>query len=141
ELAWEETRKWEAGLELGFIQNRINISVSYYRNRSANQLVGSQLPATTGFTNITINQDAEVENSGWEFSVTTENVKTSNFTWNSSFNLSVNRNKVLHMGPNLSSANLRQVGQPLNSVFVYKFLGVDPTGKYMVADDKGEPTA
>jgi outer membrane cobalamin receptor len=50
--AWEEVKKLEGGLDLGFLKDRILINVSYYRNRTNNQLVGYPLPQFTGFSSV-----------------------------------------------------------------------------------------
>src|ERR1700744_231210 len=54
-LAWEVDKKLEGGLDLGFLKDRINLSVSYYRNRTGNQLVYYSLPTITGFQIINYN--------------------------------------------------------------------------------------
>lgn len=142
DLAWEETRKFEAGLELGFIDDRIVLTGSFYRNRSSNQLVDYSLPSITGFISVKRNLDALVQNKGWEFEVRTTNVNTNNFHWYTSANLTLNRN-LLVSGPEGLDAFYRQkIGYPLSSIFVYHSLGVDPiTGLYQVADAHGSPTS
>jgi len=140
-LAWEETKKMEAGLELAFLKDRLFFNASYYRHRSSNQLTGYKLPSITGFTSISANQNATVQNTGWEFVINTTNLSLKNIRWTSSLNLTINRNKLVSIDSRLSSMNLKFVGQPLNSTFVYHYLGVDPaTGEYQVADSHGSPT-
>jgi TonB-linked SusC/RagA family outer membrane protein len=140
-LSWEETRKLEGGLELGFLKDRILLNGSFYQNRSSNELVGYLLPSTAGFTSVQKNLGAVVENKGWEFELRTVNVKTKEVRWTSAFNLSINRNKLASGAPGLDAFYQAKIGHPLRSVFVYRFLGVDPfTGQYQVADSKGNPT-
>ena len=141
DLAWEETKKLEAGLELGFLNDRIIFSGSFYHNRSSNQLLAYSLPAITGFTSVQKNLDAVVQNQGWELEFRTVNVKNKNFQWTSSFNVSLNRNKLISGTPGLSAYYQTRIGHPLLSQFVYHFLGVDPfTGLYQIADSHGGPT-
>ena len=141
DLAWEETRKLEAGGELGFLKDRIILAASFYRNRSSNQLVSYSLPSITGFTSIQKNLNALVQNKGWEFECRTENIRTKQWKWSSSINLTINRNKLLRGAPGLSAYYEAKVGHPLASFYVYHFLGVDPiTGLYQVADIHGNPT-
>src|SRR5207244_2033054 len=71
-LQWEETRKLQFGLDLGFLKDRILFNSGYFLNRSSNQLLGYALPYVTGFGSINSNFPATVENSGWEFSLNTE---------------------------------------------------------------------
>src|SRR5579862_419517 len=69
--AWEINRKMEIGVDGGLFHDRVLFTVSFYRNRSSNQLVGIPLPAITGFTSIESNFPALVQNTGWEFSLNT----------------------------------------------------------------------
>ena len=134
---WEINKKLGIGLELAFISNRIFFSLDYYNNRSGNQLIGLPLAAITGFTSIQANLPAVVSNKGWEFSIQTTNLKTSQFSWNSSFNLTIATNKLVSY-PNINSspfANTYAIGQPLSILFKYQQTGVDPaTGIYSFTD-------
>src|SRR5690606_29627649 len=61
-LQWEETRKLQAGLEAGFWDDRVLLHLTYYRNRSSNQLLYYALPIITGHTDITSNFPATIQN-------------------------------------------------------------------------------
>ncbi|MCW3118747.1 MAG: TonB-dependent receptor plug [Chitinophagaceae bacterium] len=132
-LAWEINKKIEGAIDLGFINNRILFSASYYRNRSSNQLVNAPLPSITGFTGISENLPATVQNKGWEFTLTTTNIKNDGFTWNSSINLTTNRNKLIAY-PGLTTSNYKNtliIGQPISIAKVLQFAGVNSTtGQY-----------
>ena len=65
-FGWEENKKLEVALELGSFNNKLLLTTSWYRNRSSNQLIGIPLAGTTGFSELTGNFDATVENSGFE---------------------------------------------------------------------------
>ena len=140
-FGWETNTKLEAALDLGFFDDRILLGTSYFRNRSGNQLVGLPLPGTTGFTSIQSNLPATVENTGWEFQLTTKNVDTEAFQWNSSLNLSILRNRLLEY-PDLENspyASTYVVGEPLSVLSGYKYTGVDPTtGVYSFGDVNGD---
>ncbi len=140
EYGWESNEKMEGALELGFVQDRVTLSTSWYRNRSSNQLVGLPLPGTTGFTSVQFNLPATVQNTGWEFDLQTINIRSNHFSWNSSFNLSIPRNKLIAY-PNLETsthANTYRVGEPLNVSLRYSYLGVNPeTGIYQFEDLDG----
>jgi TonB-linked SusC/RagA family outer membrane protein len=144
DYGWETNRKLEAGLELGFIKDRIIVISSYYFNRSSNQLVNYTLPIQTGFNGVNENFPALVQNNGWEFQLNLSIVKAKSFTWDASLNLTIPRNKLLEF-PNLASssyASKYQIGKPLNMVKLIHATGVDPqTGIYQFADNKGQPTS
>jgi TonB-linked SusC/RagA family outer membrane protein len=141
DFGWETNRKLEVALETGFLIDRITASAAWFRNRSSSQLVGIPLPATTGFTSLQANLDAEVENSGWEFSLRTVNVKGTAFSWTTNLNYTTTRNKLLSF-PGLEGSsykNLYVVGEPLNIVKVYHYTGLNPqTGVYQFLDFNGD---
>lgn len=140
-FSWEENKKLEIAMELGFIKDRIFISGSYYRNRSGNQLVGIPLPATTGFSSLTANLQATVENSGWELGLNTINLQKEQFTWTTSINITIPKSKLLEF-PNLEGstyANQLVIGEPLNILRVYQSTGVNAqTGLYGFEDFDGD---
>ena len=136
-FSWEKTTKLEAALELGFLDDRIQISASWYCNRSGNQLVGIPLPATTGFSSIQANLPATVENKGLELELSATPVKSARFNWNSNFNISFPRNKLVSF-PGLEGstyANTYVVGYPTSILKVYNYEGIDPeTGLFTFTD-------
>ncbi|TMI61529.1 MAG: SusC/RagA family TonB-linked outer membrane protein [Bacteroidetes bacterium] len=133
DFAWERNQKWEAAIELGFFQDRLFASATYYMSRSDNQLIGYTLPSQTGFASITANRNAIVENRGWEFMINTTNIRTKNFTWKSSFNISIPRSELVAY-PNLetsSFANALIIGYPVTVRKYLEYQGVDTaTGIY-----------
>lgn len=138
DLGWEETKKFEAAVELGFWQDKLLLNASYYHNRSSNQLTTYQLPSNTGASGVPANLAATVQNVGWEFSVTATNVRTTNLRWTSSINLSIPRNKLLSLDSRVLFVDKRLIGHPLSTRFVYGFAGVEPaTGQYQFYDGKG----
>lgn len=126
--SWEENRKMEAAIELGFLHDRLFFSAAKYCNRSSNQLVGYQLPAMTGFTSYQANLPALVENTGWELELHSNNFNKTDFTWTTSANISFFTNKLKKFQDlSVSSyANAYVLGQSLNIVRGYHFTGVDP---------------
>lgn len=140
---WERNRKLEGGLELGFLDNRLSLNVNHYFNRSDNQLILYTLSPQTGFDGYTANMPALVENSGWEFELSTVNVQTDNFEWSTSGNLTISRNKLAEY-PDFENSGLTtqyMVGHPLEIVFGYKFTGVNAeTGIPEFEDMDGDGT-
>jgi TonB-linked SusC/RagA family outer membrane protein len=126
--SWEENRKLEAAIELGFLKDRIFFSAAKYTNSSTNQLVGYQLPGISGFTSYQANLPAVVKNTGWEFELTTSNIERHHFSWSSGWNLTFFRNTLKAFDGLASSsyANSYVIGQPLNIVRGYHFTGVNP---------------
>jgi TonB-linked SusC/RagA family outer membrane protein len=142
-LAWEQTRKLEGSIELGFFQDRVIIQGSFYRNRTNNELVQTPVSEVTGFNQISSNLPALVQNTGAEFSVNTINVRTKDFKWTSLLNLTISRNKLIAF-PNLALspyANTLVIGQPIGVKKLFHEIGVnDTTGVYEFSTVKGQPT-
>lgn len=138
---WENTRKFEIATELSFLHDRLNTTIAYYNNRSSDQLVGLTLPTTTGFSSISGNSPAVVENQGWEFAVSHQHFQTASFTWSSSFNLSFPKNKLIAY-PGLEEGTESSsyiIGYPLNFVKLYQYEGLDQkTGNFLFKDYSGD---
>lgn len=138
DYSWETNRKFEAGLELGIFNDAVLMSLSYYRNRSSNQLIGFPLSPTTGFASIQGNFPAVVQNTGLELELNTNNIKRKDFSWTTHFNLSIPRNKLVAF-PNIKTfpayESMYDIGFPLTILKGYLYLGVDPTtGLYNFQD-------
>jgi TonB-linked SusC/RagA family outer membrane protein len=136
-FGWELVKKLEGGIDLGFWHDRILLNVSYYRNRTENQLVGQTIPSIDGFTTIQENLPAVVQNTGVEFGLNTINIKSKDFNWSTSINLSIPRNKLFSYPGLETSSNktIYAIGQPLSVQSLYHFTGVNPaTGLYTFQD-------
>jgi hypothetical protein len=142
-LQWEETRKLNLGIDLGFFKDRIGFSANYFRNRSSNQLLRPQLPWITGFQDVTQNLPAVIQNSGWELTLSVSPVKTAYFTWQASINFTNPKNKLVSY-PGLANsinANVYFIGEPINVIQLFRFAGVNPqTGVYEYYNANGEKT-
>lgn len=134
---WEVNRKAEGAVDLGLLDNKINLSLSYYRNRTGNQITSYPLPIFTGFGSIITNLPATIQNSGWEAIANAQLIQRKNFSLSANFNISANRNKLISF-PDLATspyANLYVVGKPLTTRYLLHYLGINPlTGKYVFED-------
>ncbi|HEX5153130.1 MAG TPA: SusC/RagA family TonB-linked outer membrane protein [Parafilimonas sp.] len=143
------SKSFEAGLEARFVQNRIGFSLSYYKTNSENQLLTIALPVATGYSSKYINA-GKLENHGWELVINGTPVRGKNFTWDVSFNASMNRNKVISIGPDLDIVYLGggygraatpvvQVGGSFGDLLAYTWAKNDK-GQLLV-DNKGRPVS
>lgn len=120
DLKPEITRSYEAGLDLGFLDDRVEMSGTYYRTNTRNQIINLDLPPSSGFRRGTINA-GNVRNQGIELQAQGTVLETDDFQWRMSANWSKNWSKVLELTPSLDT-------YPLSSA-----LGVD-----ILADEGGE---
>lgn len=143
-LQWEETRKMQFGLDLGFFKDKFILNVNHYINHSSNLLGNYQLPITTGFLGVTRNQNYIIKNAGWEVMLSTKNLHQRYFNWSSSINLTAPKTLLVdYPGIEKSSeASKAMIGRPLSISRFYHFLGVDPaTGVYLFQSKNGNPTS
>lgn len=137
DYSWETNRKLEGALELSFLQDRLFLSTSYFKNRSSNQLVSYPLPIQAGFSSINRNLEALIQNSGYELLLSYKSNFGKKFQWESSFNLTRQRNKLLSFPGLASSSYARSYveGQSLSVLQGFRLLGVKPTtGVYLFED-------
>ncbi len=141
-LVWERNKNSEVALELGFLKDRIFLEGAYYYNKASNQLVNQNLSSVTGFTNYALNSDAIISTSGFEATLSTNNIKSKNFNWTTRINISVPKSKLVKMPSNTASnaaLNVNYVeGKPVTGILVYKYNGVNPaTGNYSFTNAAG----
>lgn len=130
-LGWEKSLQTDLGIDIGLFDNRIYFIADYYKRTTTDLLLSVNVPTLTGFSS-TVKNIGEMENQGWEFALNTRNF-TGDFSWNTSMNLSFNRNKVIALGPTgdpirsgtgVGETNITMIGEPIGSFFGYKQLGV-----------------
>jgi TonB-linked SusC/RagA family outer membrane protein len=135
DLHWETNKKFEVGLETGWLKDRINFNVNFYQNRSGNQLGFLSLASQAGFNAYTNNFDALIENKGWELELNTTNISNKWLTWKTFINLTIPSTKLLEASESYFYFNQFSLGKPLSYVMKYIYRGVDPeTGKPMYQD-------
>ncbi|MEX2233055.1 MAG: TonB-dependent receptor [Cyclobacteriaceae bacterium] len=134
DLRWEKTTQTDVGVELGLFNNRLQIEADYYYRLTTDMLLDAPVPQSSGYATIRRNVGS-MENRGVELSLTSVNVQTANVTWNTSFNISMNKNKVLSLatpsdifgvgGPGFTNpTNIIRIGEPVGSFWGLVRLGV-----------------
>lgn len=97
DLKWETTSSYNIGLDFAFLDSRINGSVDIYSKTTNDLLIQRDLPPSLGYTTLTINQ-GKLRNKGIEVSLNGDIIRTKNFTWSLSGNISFNRGEILDFG-------------------------------------------
>jgi TonB-linked SusC/RagA family outer membrane protein len=100
DLTWETTDQFNAGLDLGFLDSKINFTFDTYYKRTNDLLQNVLLPASNGFASI-VDNFGQVENRGIELAMSAPIMKSDKFEWNVSANFSRNRNNLLSLNSNL----------------------------------------
>jgi TonB-linked SusC/RagA family outer membrane protein len=96
DLKWQQTTNIDFGIDAGFLQNRIRVTAEYYKRTTKNLLVNGGLPGFVGFSTQQQNL-GELENKGFEFTITTKNIDKKDFSWISSFNIARNENIITRL--------------------------------------------
>lgn len=125
-ISWESTSSTNLGFDLGMFKNRLNITFEVWRKETNDLLASVPLPEESGFASIRKNVGS-VENRGLDVGINGVLVKTRDFTWESSFNLSFLENEVTQLAdgtPFQSGDYLIEEGQPLGNIFGFKNLGI-----------------
>lgn len=129
DYSWSVKRDFQVGLEFGLSSDKILGNVTYFNNKSGNQLVQYTLPIQTGFGTVLTNAPYEVGNSGLELSLSTSNIKTKNFAWNSSITLTIPKNRLISF-PGIEQSpynNTYVVGKSLSVLRKFLYKGINKT--------------
>lgn len=142
-LTWEQSVQTNLGLDVSLFQNRLSFTFDAYRAHKKNLLLNVILPAASGFSS-SLQNIGEVENKGLELTINSQNIAKGAFQWNTDFNISWNRNKVLAL--NSATARLQtsdyqvaQVGYPISSFRLLNILGVFKTQEEVNNNPKQHP--
>ena len=121
-LGWEKTSSLNVGVDFGVLENRISGSVEYYIAKTSDLLMNQSIPVITGYAQI-LNNVGKTENRGFEVSLSTVNVKTKDFTWQTDWTFSLNNEKIKELagGATYDSTGPWMVGEPLNSFYDFQY--------------------
>jgi TonB-linked SusC/RagA family outer membrane protein len=134
ELGWERMRELNVGLDVGLITDRVYLSIDAYKRNTTDLLLNVEVPQSSGFATVTENR-GDVQNTGIELALTSQNIQTDNFSWTSNLNFAHNKNEVKKLGrsnePILSGrtgegnpSHITRIGQPLGLFYGYVFDGI-----------------
>ena len=142
-VSWAERVKTNIGFDFGFFANRISGNLNLYQETIDNAFVSVPIPPSSGFDNMSRNL-AGIRNNGVELELTFEVIRKKDIGWTINGNFSHNKNEITSL-KSLNSISyvggITKVGYPFRSMFVIKYMGVDPeTGAPLYEGENGEPT-
>lgn len=141
-IRWESQEQYNVGLDLGFFNGRLNLTVDVYYKRSDDMLMSMQLPSYMGTQgNGSSKLQApkgnygSIENKGLEITLDAHPVQLKNFSWDSNFQISFNKNKLLSLSDTENATLVgygqfgdvvcvSEIGKPLYNFYGYKVYGV-----------------
>ncbi|MBQ9203978.1 MAG: TonB-dependent receptor [Prevotella sp.] len=141
DITWEKTDEFNYGFDLGLFKNRLSISVDGYYSVTRSLLFAQPTQSFTGY-NYYWNNIGKVSNKGVEIQIDSHNFNTRKFKWDTSFNFSLSRNKLLEIGGEeqiitLGERNecyIAKVGDPLIQFYGYRVIGVWNTTEEIAAN-------
>ncbi|MDR3217764.1 MAG: TonB-dependent receptor, partial [Dysgonamonadaceae bacterium] len=139
DLKWETTTQYNGGLDFGMFNNRISLVFDAYYKKTTGMLLNAFLPSQAGFPKQWQNI-GDMENKGLELTINTQNLKTKNFDWVTSFNIYTNKNKILSLGGSeeipviieygyIRDVGIVREGEPLGTAYGYLWDGI-----YQISD-------
>ncbi len=139
-LAWEKTKMLNYGIEFSLFENRISGTLEYYKKKTTDIFYELPINATYGFSN-TIFNAAMLDGEGVDLGLSFALIRSKEWTWNNSVNLSYNTNVVhderfkLPIGnEDVSQGQIIHDGYPTDFLFSYKFAGLDNKGETLIED-------
>ena len=121
EITWESTKMLDFGIDLGFLNNSLNLSFDWYKKNTDNMLLSMAIPGVMGYSNSPKQNAGSVENIGWDLTITYAN-RTGNVDYKITGVLSDVRNRITDLGglgPQVSGKHVNMVGEPINSLYGY----------------------
>lgn len=142
DLTWETTTSYNAGLDFGFLNNRITGSIEYYKRKTTDLLAYVAVPAGSSTTNMLNRNIGSLENYGVEFNIAAKPIVTNDFTWTLSYNVGWNHNEITELttgasqlktggisGGNGNTVQIHAEGHPASSFYLFQ----------QVYDESGAP--
>ena len=146
ELTYEKKHELNIGLDVGFLNNRINLSTDWYK-RNNYDLIGPVTTQGVGGETLKLANAADMESHGIEFTLSTKNVDMKNFSWNTNFIFSHNKNEVTKLESNariidlITGTGFAREGYPVRGLFSIPFKGLDEDGIPTFLDQDGNITS
>ena len=151
-LGWEEKKEWNIGVDYSFFDNRLYGKFDYYRRKIDNLIYSVKVPQPPYTQNTQWQNIGSMESKGWEFEIGGDIIRTKDFTWTSSLNLSHNRGKILTLWGNNTyydgygfpapgspgSASRMAEGSTIGSFYVWQFAGFDNDGNFLLYNKDGD---
>ncbi len=133
DLKWEKSRTYDVGLDFGLLGSRITGSFDWYTRKSSDLLLNVPSMLSTGFSSY-LDNAGEVRSKGWDLEITSHQIRKSDFSWSTSFNISHNSNKVTKLDGEQKEIlipssfdiqhSILRVGEPMYSIYVVKQNGI-----------------
>lgn len=154
DLTWEKVHQFDFGVDLGLFENRLSVGFDYYYKKTKDALLRETSSDIIGGMSYWVNE-GEVENKGFDLTLTGRIIQTRDWQWTSTFSFSHNKNKVVKLNKSIDGASpaagtvdpctIIMQGEAIGTFYGYKWAGVEQNaeGKWidMYYDKNGNKTA
>lgn len=146
ELTYEKKHELNIGVDMGFLNNRINLAVDWYK-RDNYDLIGIINTQGVGGQILKFANVASMKSHGVEFTLSTKNIQKKDFTWSTDIIFSNTSNEVTDLEQNatvmdlISGTGFAKEGYPVRSLFSIPFAGLDEKGVPQIINELGEKTS
>jgi len=155
-LKWEETSMFNIGLDFQLFKGRLNGTIEWYSKKTKDMLYNYSVPTPTYVYGTIAANVGDMSNKGIELALNFDAIRTKNFRWTTSLNLSHNKNEITKLSNDLYStdrvyvgdpwirgasgvtSHVVEEGRPVGQFFMLKANGVDADGKYIIEDINGD---
>ncbi|WP_214229145.1 TonB-dependent receptor [Pedobacter sp. B4-66] len=152
-LLWETNSQFDAGVDMGFLKDRLTVTADYYRKRTRSLLLDMPTEQIYGFSTQLIN-GGTIQNQGIELSINSRNIETDNMTWSTTLNIAYNKQKAIDLNgrPYIISQTANpdgsvpaadfsklEVGKELSQLYGYVYDGVVKTGETYTPQPLSKP--
>lgn len=134
DVGWEYTTSYNAGIDWSVLAGRVSGSFDFYLQKTHDLLVNQQLPGSSGITGTVLVNVGKTENKGFEMALRSQNFvarQKGDFSWDTNFNLSLNRNKLVELNSGVvqDEGNGWFIGHPIDVIYDYNKLGIWQTSE------------
>lgn len=124
-LRWEQTKTYDAGLDFGFLQNRLTGTLDVYLRKTDNLLAVIPIPAGSNLSNTLLTNIGSLENRGFELALNYNVVQGERFNWSANFNWTMNRGKITKLS---QVEDPTYLGTPTGGIGNFQFVQVNAVG-------------
>lgn len=145
ELTYEKKHEFNIGLETGFLDGRIEATIEYYKRKNFDLIGIINTEGVGGFTTKYANS-ADMDGQGVDFSLSTKNIKTKDFSWNTNFIFGYTETEVKRLDTRtrvfslISGNGFTMEGYPHRGLFSIPFVGLDKDGLPLYINEHGKTT-
>jgi TonB-linked SusC/RagA family outer membrane protein len=129
ELRWEQSKKIDLGIDIGFLDDRLRLNVDYFQNDVDDIILAAPTAPSLGVPGNSINKNiGAMYNKGWEFHVFARAINKGDFQWDIDLNFWTLKNEITRLNNDediLFNYHVNRVGHPIGSFYGYSWAGVN----------------